>query len=140
MALLCGGGAFCRTYNEFMPEALAIAELRFERVIVLPSSFEVEEDRVRDALMRTGATVFARERESYRRISGLCDARLAHDCAFYFDYSSYAERPAAGTLVSLRTDAERLGDGALPEGNDDISSTCTTSSSGSRRSRDTSGW
>ena len=70
--------------------------------------------------------MFARERESYRRISGLCDARLAHDCAFYFDYSPYAERPAAGTLLSLRTDAERLGGGAMPEGNDDISVTCTT--------------
>lgn len=125
-ALLCGAGAFCRTYNEYMPEALAIAELRFERVIVLPSSFEVEEDRVRDALLQSRATVFARERESYLRISGLCDARLAHDCAFYFDYSSYAERPAAGTLHALRTDAERMGDGPLPEGNDDISTTCTT--------------
>jgi len=121
-ALLCGGGGS----NEFMPEALGIAELRFERVIVLPSSFEVEEDRVREALVRSQATVFAREPESFRLISGLCDARLAHDCAFYFDYSPYRERVAEGTLMAMRTDAERLGNGALPDGNDDISRTRAT--------------
>src|SRR3984885_13861575 len=77
--LLPGSGAWCRPFHEWMPRALAIAELRFERVIVLPSSFDPGEDSVRDALRQTRATIFAREAESLRLIDGLCRARLAHD-------------------------------------------------------------
>jgi exopolysaccharide biosynthesis predicted pyruvyltransferase EpsI len=124
--LLSGGGAFSHAYNEYMPEVLAVAELRFDRVIVLPSSFDVSVDRVRDALRRTAATVFAREHESYRRIAGLCRARLAHDCAFFFDYTRY-RAAGDGTLNAFRTDRERATAGApLPAGNDDISATRTT--------------
>src|SRR3954451_11106251 len=57
-ALLTGGGAFSREYNEFMPEALAVAGQCYERVILLPSSFDVSVDRVRDALLDTSAVVF----------------------------------------------------------------------------------
>jgi GT2 family glycosyltransferase len=123
--LLCGSGGFCRPYHELMPRALAVAELRFERVMVLPSSFDPSEDEVREALARTGATVFARERESYGRIRSLCDARIAHDCAFFFDFSPYA-RAGEGTLNAFRTDREALGAGALPAGNIDISATATS--------------
>jgi GT2 family glycosyltransferase/exopolysaccharide biosynthesis predicted pyruvyltransferase EpsI len=124
-ALLCGGGAFSHHYNEFMPEALAIAEMRFDRVIVLPSTFDVEEERVRNALRRTKATVFARERESFSRIAGLCDARLAHDCAFFFDFSPYSTS-GTGTLSAFRTDHECAGRGDLPPHNNDLSVTCRT--------------
>jgi GT2 family glycosyltransferase/exopolysaccharide biosynthesis predicted pyruvyltransferase EpsI len=124
-ALLCGGGAFSHHYNEFMPEALAIAEMRFDRVIVLPSTFDVEEERVRNALRRTKATVFARERESFARIAGLCEARLAHDCAFFFDFSPYSTS-GTGTLSAFRTDRECSGRSDLPPHNNDISVTCRT--------------
>jgi exopolysaccharide biosynthesis predicted pyruvyltransferase EpsI len=117
--LLPGGGAWCRAYHEWMPYALAIAELRFERVIVLPSSFDPGEDSVRHALEKTRATVFARERESLQRIQPLCEARLAPDCAFFFDFSPYT-RPGAGALSAFRTDLEAL-EGELPPGNRDIS-------------------
>ena len=123
VALLTGGGAFSRAYCEYMPEALAVAELRFDRVIVLPSSFDVGADRVRAALRATRATVFAREPESYRRIVGLCDARLAHDCAFFFDFSPYRSA-GSGVLHAFRTDRERSGELAIPDDNDDISATC----------------
>ncbi len=109
-----------------MPAVLGVLERHFDRVIVLPSSFDPAEDRVRAALAASRATVFARERESYRRIAGLCEARLAHDCAFYFDgYESY-RRTGSGTLNAFRTDLEAAGDGALPPGNDDISATAAT--------------
>lgn len=121
LALLCGGGAWSRVYHEYMPVALAVAERRFDRVIVLPSSFETEEDAVREALRGSRATVFAREPESYRRIAGLCRARQAHDCAFFFDFSSWTTS-GTGTLDAFRTDAESAGD-RPPEGNDDISAT-----------------
>jgi glycosyltransferase involved in cell wall biosynthesis len=105
-----------------MPRALAIAELRFERVIVLPSSFDPSEDEVREALSRTRATVFARERESYRRIESLCDARIAHDCAFFFDFTPWL-RDGQGTLNAFRSDPEARAGIPHPLRNDDISFT-----------------
>ena len=122
--LLCGGGAFCRPYHELMPRALAVAEMRFERVLLLPSSFDPSEDAVREALARTRATIFARERESYARIQSLCDARLAHDAAFFFDYTPYGQL-GTGTLNAFRTDREALPVPACrwPDDNNDISAT-----------------
>lgn len=123
LALIAGGGAWSRRYHEYMPAALAVAEQRFERVIVLPSSFEVAEDEVRAALQRSRATVFAREADSYRAIAGLCRARLAHDCAFFFPYPQAG--PGDGTLEVFRTDLEREPGADLPPGNQDISATLT---------------
>jgi GT2 family glycosyltransferase len=120
--LIRGGGAFCRPYHELIPRALAIAELRFARVIVLPSSFDPGDDIVRAALARSRATVFARERESYRRITSLCDAHLAYDCSFFFDFEPY-RADGSGVLNAFRTDAEVLHDRSGIPGNDDISAT-----------------
>lgn len=122
LAVICGGGAWSRRYNVPLPEALAVAELRFERVIVFPSSFEIAEDRVRAALEATEALVFAREIESYKRIQGFCRARLAHDCAVFADLSGYTA-PGSGELNVFRTDDERSGALDLPLDNDDISLT-----------------
>jgi GT2 family glycosyltransferase len=118
--LLSGSGAFCRPFHELMPRALAVCGLRFERVIVLPSSFDPSDDEVREALAHTRATVFAREPESYRQIAPLCDASLAHDCAFFFDFSPY-RRNGRGVLNAFRTDREAVAGQLLPEDNDDIS-------------------
>src|SRR5438105_1595043 len=89
-AVLLGGG-FSRDDHDVMPRALAVAELRFERVIVLPASFDPSDELVFRALSRTRATVFAREPESHQQIAELCDARVAHDCSFFFDYTPYTE-------------------------------------------------
>ncbi len=125
--LLSGGGAWSMSYHEHMPTVLAIAESRFERVIVLPSTFDVRVDRVREALANSRATIFARESESYLRIQGLCDARLAHDGAFFFDYAPFQESAhrsrIGGTLQAFRTDRESMGQVEVPEDNDDISAT-----------------
>ena len=115
VALLLGGG-FSRNDHEIMPRALAIAELRFQRVIVLPTSFDPSDETVHGALARSGATIFAREPDSLRQIAELCDARLAHDCSFFFDFASY-RRTGSGALNAF---------GAPPSGsadNDDISVT-----------------
>jgi GT2 family glycosyltransferase len=74
---------------------------------------------VRQALTRTCATVFARETASLRETRPLCDARLAHDCAFFFNFDPY-KRPGIGTLNAFRLDPEGLGH-ELPAGNHDIS-------------------
>lgn len=76
----------------------------------------------REVLDGSRAIVFARELESYRRIQALCDARLAHDGAFYLDYAPYRGR-GDGTLNAFRTDREAAPGRTLPPGNDDISAT-----------------
>lgn len=123
-AIISGGGSWCRPYHvvaEFLPQI----ESRFSRVIVFPSSFDTSEPAVREALSRTNAIVFARERESYEQIRGLCDARLAHDTAFFFDFGPFRSGFHAGVLDAFRTDAEAAGH-RIPAGNRDISADCET--------------
>ena len=124
-AVICGGGAFCHAFHELMPHVLSVAELRFERVIVMPSSIDTSVDVVRAALERTKAIVFARELESYRQIESLCDARLAHDTSFFFNLEPYRQT-GSGVLHAFRTDAETTGERPLPPDNDDISITIAT--------------
>lgn len=120
--VLQGGGAFCRAFHELMPRALAVAELRFRRVIVLPASFDAHVPAVRDVLMRSRATVFAREPVSERQLLSLCDVRLAHDCAFFVDYRAW-RAAGVGTLNAFRTDPESTGRVPFAPDNDDISLT-----------------
>jgi len=120
-ALIAGGGSWCEAYQD-LPGYLKEVETRFERVIVLPSSFEASVPAVKEALLGTRALVFARERESYRQISGLCNADLTHDCALFFDFQPY-RRPGRGVLNAFRTDREGL-PYALPSDNNDVSVTC----------------
>jgi len=122
-ALLPGGGSWCSPYHEILPRALAVAERRFDRVVVLPSSFDPDVEEIARALSRTGARVFARERASLARIEGLCRASLAVDCAFFFDFEPY-RRSGSGTLNAFRTDREAAGTSPPPRGNDDISARC----------------
>ena len=58
-------------------------------MIVLPSSFDVSVEEVRQTLSRSKAKVFAREAVSYSQIRDLCDADLANNFALYFDYRPY---------------------------------------------------
>jgi exopolysaccharide biosynthesis predicted pyruvyltransferase EpsI len=123
LALIAGGGAWCGPYQD-MPKHLPRVEERFRRVIVLPSSFDISVSSVREALEKTRALVFARERVSYEQIRKLCKSDLAHDCAFFFDYSPYL-RAGRGALHAYRTDAEAL-PRKLPADNNDISVKCET--------------
>jgi len=125
LAVISGGGAWCRWFHEIMPRVLALAEMRFARVVVLPSSFDPSEETVRDVLGRSRAVVFARERESWRQIRGLCDARLAHDCAFFFDYTPFAAS-GDGVLHAYRTDREASSAFPVPADNVDISALLPT--------------
>jgi exopolysaccharide biosynthesis predicted pyruvyltransferase EpsI len=121
-ALITGSGGWCIPFHHQLPDALAAIEDRFERIIILPSTFDLAEPRVRDALQRTKALVFARERKSYEQIRDLCNADIGHDCAFFFDFSPYRRR-GDGRLVVFRTDAESAR-ADVPAVNNDISVTC----------------
>ena len=103
--LLSGGGAWSQPYHELLPEILGALDASFERVVVLPSSFDLEVPSVRRALARTRGVVFAREPVSYRLISRVCRAQLACDCAFFFDFVSY-RRGGYGELTAHRADRE----------------------------------
>jgi hypothetical protein len=123
-AILSGGGAWCKPFHA-LAEMLPAIEARFPRLIIFPTSFDVAEPIVRDALCRTRAVVFARELESYRQVRDLCDARLAHDSAFFFDFEPYRSGFCRGVLNAFRRDAEASGT-PVPASNRDISLDCAT--------------
>ena len=122
-ALVAGCGGWCGPYHD-MVKYLPAIETRFERVIIMPSSFDVSVPSVRSTLASTKALVFARERTSFDGIYRLCDAKIAHDCAFFFDYRPYL-RHGEGCLVAYRTDEESVLS-VVPEGNLDISRWCSS--------------
>ncbi|HEV7484850.1 MAG TPA: glycosyltransferase [Thermoanaerobaculia bacterium] len=119
-AVLMGSGGWCASFHEVMPAALEALEKRYPRVTVLPSSFDVSVPAVRRALGRSKAAIFARERESYRQIETLCDAHLALDTAFFFDFAGYIV-PGSGVLHAYRGDAEASGHSPVHRDNLDIS-------------------
>ena len=121
-ALITGSGGWCIPFHHQLPGALPLIEERFENVIILPSTFDLAEPVVRNALERTKALVFARERESYEQIRHVCNADIGHDCAFFFDFRPYRQR-GNGRLDAFRTDAESAR-ADVPAGNNDISVTC----------------
>lgn len=122
-ALISGGGSWCKAFHT-MPKFLPIVEELFDRVIILPSSFDVSVEHVKHALLNTKAIVFAREEESYRQIRNLCSADIAFDCAFFFDYSPY-KKQGKGILNAFRTDKESM-ISEVPLDNNDISSGCNS--------------
>ncbi|MEP7272001.1 MAG: glycosyltransferase [Acidobacteriota bacterium] len=124
LGVVIGGGAWCRAF-EGMAIRLPEIEQRFERVIVLPSSFDLESRAVSTSLSKTKALAFARERTSYEQIRGICQAELALDCAFFFDYAPYRKK-GRGVLKAFRTDAESSFRYLIPPDNNDISATCRT--------------
>jgi exopolysaccharide biosynthesis predicted pyruvyltransferase EpsI len=123
-AILSGGASWCKPYH-LIAEMFPAIEARYSRVIVFPSSFDVEEPVVRNVLSRTRAVVFAREPESFRQIQSLCDARLTHDTAFFYDFTPYESGFQGGVLNAFRLDAESAG-APVPAGNRDISAECTS--------------
>jgi exopolysaccharide biosynthesis predicted pyruvyltransferase EpsI len=122
-ALVAGGGCWCGPYHDVAAH-LPLIEHNFKRVIIMPSSFDVSVPFVSATLAATKALVFARERESFNGICRLCNANIAYDCAFYFDYRPYL-RPGKGCLVAYRTDRESA-PSVTPEGNHDISRSCSS--------------
>jgi exopolysaccharide biosynthesis predicted pyruvyltransferase EpsI len=120
-AVVAGGGCWCGPYHD-VAIYLPLIENNFKRVIIMPSSFDVSVPFVRATLATTKALVFARERASFNGICGLCNANIAYDCAFYFDYRPYL-RHGEGCLEAFRIDKESVGS-VIPEGNNDISRSC----------------
>lgn len=125
VALISGGGAWCRTWDGFMPDILPKIKERFDRVIVLPSSYQLTE-RVLRAVETPEVIFMAREKVSYSLMKDHCNVRLAHDHAFHFNYGMPYPIKGSGTLYAYRRDAESAGLTGIPIENIDISLQCTT--------------
>ncbi|MFC1664145.1 polysaccharide pyruvyl transferase family protein [Pseudomonadota bacterium] len=127
LAVLAGGGGWCEYFHGLAPMTLVELEKRFSKVVVLPSTFDPTYEPVATVLANSNARIYARERVSHEKIRQLCDADLAHDCAFYFNYEPYL-RSGSGELRAFREDHESA---IAPDeyhdilkDNRDISSTC----------------
>lgn len=105
LALICGGGAWCKVFNHYMPQHLPVIENNFQKVIVLPSSYEIADPFVSNALSKSKALFLSRELISQDQIKDICASECMHDLAFHFDYSDFKKK-GAGTLNSFRIDGE----------------------------------
>lgn len=109
--LLHGVGAVSRGART-LPRLLPSIAPRFQRVVILPASFDVSEPRVR-AFAETWDerySVFCRELVSFTALREL-GARpsallLGHDLAFHADLTPWAVRPARGRAGLFRRDNE----------------------------------
>jgi exopolysaccharide biosynthesis predicted pyruvyltransferase EpsI len=124
LAVMAGSGGWCEPFHGLAPQTLVELERRFERVVVLPSTFDASFDLTSEVLSQSRARVYAREAVSFQAIESMCDAALAPDCAFYFDFRPYRRR-GQGSLFAYRTDAESAVEwsarGGIPDSNSDIS-------------------
>lgn len=88
LALIAGSSAW-RKPAHYLSRHLPGIEARYDRVVVLPSTYDLSDPITSVLLARSRALFFAREPISLEKISRLCRAELAHDPAFFFDFSPY---------------------------------------------------
>ena len=118
--LVYGCGAFCRSSHTMIRVVQRIAR-NFQRVVILPASFDIECGAVRRFVRSWDSryTVFCRELVSFDALKSLGirsrGLMLGHDLAFHADLSEWAARPHAGRGGVFRQDKEATF-GRLPDG------------------------
>lgn len=130
---MMGSGGWSPTHHS-MPDIIGDLEQRCEKLVILPSSFDVSVPVVRDFLKRTRAVIFCRERVSYNMVKRVYsgEVHLDHDYAFHYEYErlsgnfciskNFPRWVKTEPLIAYRTDGESDGE-PVPEGNEDISLT-----------------
>jgi hypothetical protein len=111
--LAFGSGCFSRYFNH-MVSYLNLYRVGFQRVTILPATFDLSIRRVRRfirSLEQEKFTIFCRDKVSAASIKGLRpeleDVHVAHDLAFYCDVEPWLRRgKGRGTLLVARTDEE----------------------------------
>jgi exopolysaccharide biosynthesis predicted pyruvyltransferase EpsI len=109
-----GSGAFTHKFHEWLPDLVSRASTQFDRVLVLPSEFEIDLFQVSNALSKDNVFVCARDAVSFRQIRTFGRSSLALDPALYaFDFvlpdESKAEQSDIDNyFLALRTDKASL--------------------------------
>lgn len=129
--LVPGSGALTKSWHEWLPSTVIKASNSFDKVIILPSSFDLRVPIVAQCLSQPNVYGFARETTSYRSAKVLGRAALSLDCAIYLhrfhDGAARTSRPGEGSslLLTLRDDKDSLlpgqGFAPNPDMNEDIS-------------------
>ena len=119
--LVFGNGAFCRQWDSMAVKTEALAGA-FERIVILPSSFDLTAASVRRFVMSMDCrfTLFCRECRSYDALRKVrpdlaANLFLGSDLAFHFDLTPWKSLPAAGKIAIFREDHESAC-GRLPRG------------------------
>lgn len=126
-AVMSGCGGWCEKFHGLAPDVLPKLEERFDRVIVLPSTFDPNFEPVAEVLASSRAVLFARDVVSRDLVAGLGrQIEVALDTAFFFDFRPYV-RSGSGPLSAMRTDhASMLPAEHIAPNNEDISRTVAT--------------
>lgn len=124
LALMAGSGGWCKDFHGFAPDILQRLESRFERVVVLPSTYEPSFALIAEIMSASRSRFYAREEVSRKLVEPFADVATAHDTAFFFDYTPYFIL-GEGTLHAMREDHASATDwskiGIDPASNVDIS-------------------
>lgn len=124
--LILGSGGFSKYYHS-MPERIQTLSSAYNKIFVLPSTFDVSVGLVKNFLINLpdNISLFCREERSYNNVKSILRDRevfLDHDTALFMDYSPWKNKKGNGTLYAFRNDAERSDDNISPvELNTDVS-------------------
>lgn len=108
-----GGGGFNKVFHSNHDRILPYIN-NFEEIYILPTSFDCEYASVANFIkvLPENVLVFARELYSHAQVKELMtypqNLRIDHDLAFFVDYSKLKKAGGKGTLISLRTDGEKV--------------------------------
>jgi len=105
-----GCGAFCWPHNHNV-ERVKFYMNRFEKIYILPSSFDLSCGKVKDfiANLPSKVIVYCRERYSFEQVMSCIPCKenvfLDKDLSFFIDYGKWKKK-GRGVLFAFRTDAE----------------------------------
>jgi len=130
-----GSGAWTKSWHEWLPSLVKGAASQFQRIVILPSTYDSSVPEVADALSIENIFAFAREQESYLGIKHFGRASIAMDPAFYafeFERSILPELRGddiGNFVLSLRTDKDSIFPRAQLSPNPELNKDLSVSSS-----------
>ena len=83
VALIVGSGGWTKKFYK-LPSYLPKVSEQFDRIIVLPSTYDIKNLFIRKILSEVPGFYFSRDYFSYYQIKEICDTDIALDCAFFF--------------------------------------------------------
>lgn len=108
LLFVSGSGAFYTDYCYNIINAIEKRYKKFKKIVILPSTFDLSSQAVRDwaSNLPDHVTVFCREQESYNQMREFSkNVFMSIDMAFHFNFQPY-KKNNNGTLVCFRKDGE----------------------------------